>query len=300
MLFHKVMESYEEETCSLTNLNEKFSARPSLEQWLDARQVIEHWDRTIRKVAEKDMDHADFLEFENAVLNTLVMDSQILYAIAGFPKKFHMAMIPDLKASYEETLNSEALDLQEPYLQYWKANMNKFRIELGQDHVTIRRTNSGSAALADYMEWLDLKSKIVLQQTSQQLAQNFLSHYFPSVSSPDWQRLPGSFAIAMKKEVPRSSMEEKTGLKLLIINANFNTPHARDAMQLNQMAGALASIVQQAGAENVVVVCAMATRPKEDSLNTDVLDRICSCSRGSSLVYRVFSCGCSVGQNIIF
>ena len=50
------------------------------------------------------------------------------------------------------------------------------------------------------------------------------------------------------------------GRQLLIIQADFNTPNSRDSMKLAPLANALATAVQQVGAENAVVVCALATR----------------------------------------
>ena len=93
MMLHKGFEIFETETLHIQNLNDKVALRPSTEDWLNFRQVIEHWDRTIRGVAVKDMDPKDFQEFEEAVLNTTVLDQQILGAIEGYPKMFHMGIV---------------------------------------------------------------------------------------------------------------------------------------------------------------------------------------------------------------
>jgi len=113
MIFHKVFEAYEADTISTTNLTEKLALRPSGEDWLNCRQVIEHWDRTIRVVAEKDMSHDDFKQLQEAVLNTTVMDQQIMDVVRGYPKLFHLAMIPDLKAYYTQEVDEEKEKMQE-------------------------------------------------------------------------------------------------------------------------------------------------------------------------------------------
>ena len=266
MMLHKGFESYEAETLHMTNLSDKVALRPSTEEWLNYRQVIEHWDRTIREVAEKDMDPKDFKELEETVLNTVVMDRQILDAIEGYPKMFHMGMIPDLKAYYQQELDAETEKMQDSNNRFWQALFEKFQLELEEDQKLVRTTKTGSAALADLLEWLDLKSKIGLQQTSHKLAKVFCEHYFPIMLAESWSQLPGMFAVARAQEVPieKHLVAHVPGRKILIIKADFNTPNARDAMKLAPLAGTFATMANQVGPQNVVVICALATRPTTD------------------------------------
>ena len=112
MMLTKGFEIYEADSLHLTNLSEKLRLRPDLDTWLRYRTIIEHWDRSIRTVAEQDMSEADFEEFEAAVLTSATMDQQILDAIQGFPKTFNLAMIPDLKAVYETELDQEKKEME--------------------------------------------------------------------------------------------------------------------------------------------------------------------------------------------
>jgi hypothetical protein len=204
MMLHKGFESYEADTLHISNLNDKLAFRPSTKDWLNLRQVIEHWDRTIREVAMKDMDPKDFQEFEEAVLTSTVMDQQILGAIEGYPRTFHLGMLPDLKATYQLELNDELEKMRVSNHRFWEASLDKFTMELDQDQQLIRRTKKGSAALADLLEWLELKSKIELQQKSQKMALDFAQHYFPILTAEQWGQVPGEVAVAMAKEVPIS------------------------------------------------------------------------------------------------
>ena len=63
-----------------------------------------------------------------------------------------------------------------------------------------------------------------------------------------------------------------TARQLVIIKADFNAPNARDSMKILPLCGAMATIVRQVGAQNVVVVCYLATRAKEDNVKNDALD----------------------------
>ena len=183
MMLTKGFEIYETETLHLTNLKEKLHYRPDLEQWLRYRIVIEHWDRTIRSVAKQDMSDEDFLEFEAAVLKSNIMDQQIMDAIRGYPKTFHLAMIPDLKANFEESLDQEQKDMELACQAVWEASLKKFKLQLQTDQRLIRNTQMGSKALADILEWLELKAKIALQKEAGELASAFLSYYFPVVKA---------------------------------------------------------------------------------------------------------------------
>ena len=140
--------------------------RPTTEKWLNFRQVVEHWDRTIRQVALQDMSAEGFKELEDSVLNTTIMDQQILDAVRGFPMTFHLAMIPDLKAYYQQEMDEEQEKMQESNDRFSQASLDKYKLELQQDQRKVRLTNTGSAALADLLEWLDLKLTIALQNES--------------------------------------------------------------------------------------------------------------------------------------
>ncbi len=274
-IFHKGFEIFEAETLHITDLNQKLALRPTSEDWLNIRQVVEHWDRTIKLVAEKDMAPKDLKELEDTVLNTNLMDQQILDAVQGYPKMFHLGMIPDLKAYYQNELDEEKEKFEESNDRFWEANFNRFELQLEQDWRLCRLTNTGTAALADLLEWLDLKSKIELQQQSRRKSTAFLAHFFPVLSAESWQLLPGVFAVARKQEVPTTPdvvVNDANPRKLLIAKADFNTPNARDAMKLGSLAGALATMAKQVGADKVVVVCVLATRNKEENIKTDVLD----------------------------
>ena len=275
MMLFKGFESYESATLHIENLSEKVDLRPSTEKWQDYRQVVEHWDRTIRQVALKDMSPEGFRELEDSVLNTTLMDQQILDAVRGYPMTFHLAMIPDLKAYYAEELDEEAQQMVDSHERYWQAFIDKFKLELQHDQKKIRRTKTGSAALKDVLDWLDLKSKIALQAEAGRLAKLYAEWFFPLLASETWGQLPGAFAVAKNQVIPSSQdvpVRGATARQLVIIKADFNAPNARDSMKMLPLCGAMATIVRQVGAQNVVVVCYLATRAKEDNVKNDALD----------------------------
>lgn len=278
MMLHKGFEAFEAETLHLTNLNEKLALRPSTEQWLNHRTIVEHWDRTIKHVAMKDMTKEDFTELEDTILNSTVMDQQILDALSGYPTTFHMAMIADFQSFYQAEISQEKEKLVASNNRFWEAAIEKFKLQLAQDQRLIRLTKAGDVALADLLEWLELKSKVDLQLLGGQLSKVFVKHFFPFLSADSWPELAGVFAVAIARPLPIPDdgrvRNMESARNLLIIRADFNTPNARDAMKLNAFAGTMATIAKQVGANNVVLICALATRPKEENAKADVLDYI--------------------------
>ena len=274
MMLAKGFEVYEADSLHLTNLKEKLNHRPDLDIRLRYRTVIEHWDRSIRQVAKQDMSEADFLEFEAAVLKSTIMDQQILDSIRGFPKTFNLAMIPDLKAVYEVQLDQEQKEMEVACNAVWEASLKKFKLQLLKDQQLIRSTHMGSKALADILEWLELKAKIALQIEAGELASTFLAYFFPVVKAETWDQLPGAYAVTKTMEVPRTEAVSKLlhGRHLVILKLNFNVPNTRDGMKLGSLCSAMATMAKQAGAPNTILVVALATRTKEESTQ-DPLDR---------------------------
>ena len=83
------------------------------------------------------------------------------------------------------------------------------------------------------------------------------------------------FAVTRNQDAPIAQeflTQSTAGRKLLIIKADFNTPNARDVMKMSAMCANLATMVNQVGAENAVVLCACASRSKEENKMTDPLD----------------------------
>jgi len=279
MVLHKGFEIYEAETLHLTNLNEKISLRPSYETWLTYRTVIEHWDRTIKQVALKDMAPSEFKELELAILNSSCMDQQILDALRGYPKYFHLAMLPDLKGAFEEEMEIEQQAIEKAQVSAWQTNWEHFKLLLLKDHQLIRKTKLGSEALKDILEWLELKSKISMQQDAKGLSAEYVQHLFPPIAADTWDTLPGKFAVASSTPIPLKGGVFKRangGRNLLIMLLNFNVPNSRDAMKMGMLAACLATIAQQVGPENAIVAIALGARAKEESTQ-DVLDLYIIC-----------------------
>ena len=74
----KITSCFEDSALHLTDRNQWLALKPKAQQWTGARQVIQHWDLTMRACCQADLPQAEFEELEKAVLYGDAMDNQIL------------------------------------------------------------------------------------------------------------------------------------------------------------------------------------------------------------------------------
>ena len=98
----KICSCFEDSALHLTDRKQWIALKPKAEQWMGARQVIQHWDLTMRACCEADLPKSEFEELEKAILYGDAMDSQILGVIKRFPKSFQIGMIPDMRTNFAQ------------------------------------------------------------------------------------------------------------------------------------------------------------------------------------------------------
>jgi len=156
MILQKAIQIFEDEALHLPDPNTSRSKlRPNTDAFDGYRMVIQHWVQTIRECALKDMQEADFKELELAVLYGDAMDAQIQKALVGFPVRWNMAMLPDLKSGMDEDMatSHESL-LEQAEAGAWKSKLTEFDARLKHDQAKIRSIHNGAHLLADHLEWL--------------------------------------------------------------------------------------------------------------------------------------------------
>ena len=108
MIFQKAFHCYEDEALHLDDRNAWKRLIPNVEQWRTYRNVIQHWDVTLRACCQADLPKEDFEELEKAIKFGDAMDSQIMSVVGRFPKNFNIGMIPDLKIGFAQDGENEA------------------------------------------------------------------------------------------------------------------------------------------------------------------------------------------------
>jgi hypothetical protein len=88
-LIEKVCTCFEYEALHLIDRHQWLALNPKEQQWISARQIIQHWSLTMRMCCKEDLQQEEFEELEKAILYGDAMDAQILGIIKRFPKKKH-------------------------------------------------------------------------------------------------------------------------------------------------------------------------------------------------------------------
>ena len=117
-----------------------------------------------------------------------------------------------------------------------------FKCGLSSDWKLIKRTRIGSEALRDILDWHDSEHIQEQGQIANNLVQQLMSANFPLASAGSWGDVPGAGSLMMH-EVHALEGKLNKPPRLLDILV-FNTPNARYAINLQEIAGAIASMLK--------------------------------------------------------
>ena len=123
-ILSKAIAIFEDDALMKTNLRERVALRPDLTAWKNYRAIIVHWMTHIRPCAEADLTPEDFELLEQAVLQGDAMDAQIIEVFENFPKKFHVAMLPDVRASMKDDIEEHTAEADIATNELWQAQLN--------------------------------------------------------------------------------------------------------------------------------------------------------------------------------
>ena len=269
----KITSCFEDSALHLTDRNQWLALKPKAQQWTGARQVIQHWDLTMRACCQADLPQAEFEELEKAVLYGDAMDNQILGIIKRFPKSFHIGMIPDMRTNFAQAdLDAEAQEQIEAEHAKWQAELRLFKGNLILDQKLIRRTEVGSEALHDILEWNDTEHARTQGLIGKSLVTQFMDHNMPKAVASSWSDVPGAIALLVQR-IHNMEGAPKNPPRFLAI-LDFNTPNSRDSLKISEIATCTANIFKNFGVERCALLAHMAAYPKEDSDQDPLEDEI--------------------------
>ena len=272
-LVDKITACFEDSALHLTDRNQWLALKPKNEQWSAGRQVIQHWDQTMRSCCQTDLPEEEFKELEKAILYGDAMDNQIMTIIKRFPKTFHIGMIPDMRTTFAAAETDDAAQEQiEAEHAKWQAELRLFKGSLHLDQKLIRTTEVGSHALHDILEWNEGEHVRAQGLIGKSLVTQFTDSHFPKATASSWMDVPGAIAML----VQRIHLEEGTpkSLPRFLAIIDFNTPNARDALKIESMATCVANLFKNFGVERCVLLAHMAAYPKEDSEQDPLEDEV--------------------------
>ena len=273
LVLGKICLNFEDSALHQADRNQRAAAKPKMEQWLAARQVIQHWDFTMRACCEADLTKEEFDELEKAILYGDAMDAQILKVISRFPKSFHIGMIPDMRTNIAEVdENTVAQEQVEAEQARWQAELRVFTSHLTADQKLIQKTQVGSRYLQDFLQWNEAEHVRKQGQVGKSLVNQFIEVNMPKAQAQGWAEVPGAVALLLQSIHNKEGAPKNYPRFLAILD--FNTPNSRDALKINEVVACVANIFKCHGPERCVLLAHMAAFSKEDSEQDPVEDEI--------------------------
>ena len=269
-LIQKAIHIFEDECLHLADMSHRTKVRPDVLQFCEYRFICSQWLRTIQPRAQADLSPQDLVEVTNAVGFGDALDVQIRSClIPQYPCLFHMAMLPDLKASMpEDAIPSEESLIEEAEKQVWLAKLTEFKSKLVSDQKLVKTVKAGSESLADHIDWLRHMKRLVEAGKAEQLVKRYTDLFFPVFEPAQWDELAGAYALMSKMQLPFQAADAKP---YTIVVLDFNVPNTRDALVLKKLIAAVANLIKTTDVSRSMVFAFLATRPKEDSLD-DLLE----------------------------
>jgi hypothetical protein len=225
---------------------------------MNYRRIIQAWDLTMAKVAEKDMSKADFDLLEDAVLKGNMVDDEILQMLKRRPRIFHLSMLP---ACHIETKDEASQEITKAHLEAATAKLKLFEAELRADWAAIEETETAKAQLSELLRWLELEHRRSQTALAQDLVSKRLSWSHPIVTIESWDKLPSQ--LSLRNRVWDAELRD--GIRRAIIWIDFNTPRSRDTLKMPQMLSAMANLCRMLGPERAVLFIWLPACPKDES-----------------------------------
>ncbi len=272
-ILEKITSCFEDSALHLSDRNQWLALKPKAEQWIGARQVIQHWDLTMRACCQADLPKDEFHELEKAILYGDAMDTQILGIIKRFPKSFHIGMIPDMRTNFAKMdVDSEAQEQIDAEHAKWQAELRLFKGSLSCDQKLIRKTHIGSQALHDILEWNDAEHVRTQGLIGKSLVQQFMDSYMPKATAASWSEVAGQISLMVQSIHLKEGAPKNPPRFLAIID--FNTPNSRDSLKIAEIATCAANIFKSFSPERCALLAHMAAYPKEDSEQDPLEDEV--------------------------
>lgn len=106
MLWRKMIKSYETAIEGLSSPDAKLRERPSVEDWVTARRIVQLWDSAVEPVASKALSAEDFSALKTLILESVTLDAELASVLERMPKYFHMGLIPSISIDEAESVDS--------------------------------------------------------------------------------------------------------------------------------------------------------------------------------------------------
>ena len=195
------------------------------EQLFNYRMIAQHWSKSIRQCAQKDLQEKEFEMVQMAVEHGDALDGQLLSRLKGFPVWFAMTMLPDVKelagaVDEEVEVTTESL-LETAEKNEWDAKLAGFQARLKCDQRLVQEIAAGHTLLKDALDWLASSKRLEEAKKAKTLVESHVMRFIPTLTVDDVIDLPGELAKALPP-VENNAKNQR----LVVLHVDFNVPGA--------------------------------------------------------------------------
>ena len=257
MLWRKMIKTHEAAIEGMTSHEAKAKERPSEEDWIVARKVVQLWDLTIEGVAAKHMSKSDFDVLKNLVLESKELDAELAGILDRMPKYFHMGLIPSIASDEGESIDAKHKRIAVAHSAAETAAFAAFKDELQLDWDTVKAGARAQAALSELLSWLEIQHRREQARIGEELVAAYCRKNFPMITVTEWLKTGSQISLL------RQAFDKSRLMSIVIVD--FNVPGSRDTIKMPSMINAAAEMVKILGAQLSVLWAIMPNAPKEGS-----------------------------------
>ena len=267
-MLHKVIHTYEAAIEGVESDESKRKHRPSEEDWLRARIVVQMWDTTICEVGKKDLSHDDFEVFQKLVLESNQLDKELCNIRSRWGKWFHMGLLPQLVSDCAPSVDASIQSISAVQQEAEASLMKVFGMQLECDWQLVDKVVMGMDVLRELQAWRGNEHRRQQAKIGESLVSAFCAKQFPACEVASWERVPPQVSLISR------ALPAAIGVTRAVIILDFNCPGARDTLRMASMIQAAASCCKILGPNDSIVLAWMPNCSKEGSDATAFDDEV--------------------------
>ena len=247
---------FESEIEGLDSHEAKVKCRPDQEGYLTCRKIIQFWSQAIEPCARKDLNKEDYDMFKRMVLSSQQLDKEIVSLIERDPKYFHMGLMPSVAGEDCDDMDLTTGRVTAAQGKAEVALFEVFEAELQEDWKLVSLAAVGQSALKELLAWLENRHRRAQSKLGVELVSSYCKTFFPLCEMPSWDKVSGQISLLCQTWAG-------TGTMRAILVMDFNVPGSRDALKMQGMCASAASIAQNLGPSNIVIMAWMPSCSKD-------------------------------------
>ncbi len=249
-------------TLNPDDLRGKAQGRPKGEDFRRYRLVVDLWCGALEPCAAKDLSAEDYRELKRVVLESSSMDSDLAQLSSKRPSKLHLAMVPGLMSHVHVPMDSTDFStagrIRAKQRAAVEANLVLFEEQLHEDWTKIIELAKGFVHLQDTLAWLASKHRRQEMARAAKALEKFTHLNYPGVQVDRWEQVSAQVSRLLQ------GVDYQTkGRRILVGLLDFNTPHARASLKIQQSIQAVQSTLALTDPAHAILMCWMPSAPKE-------------------------------------